>query len=240
MSETNTQFDESMFKKTNQRYKNFGDNLDKWIYHHYTGKEMPPSTYLICGSVMKSAGNKTVWGAGYGDKKQKCKPPVKICAVRGRHTRAQLLSQGYDCPDIYGDPALLLPEIYFPDIKQVHEIGFINHKRDPQRYPWAKNINPERHSPKEYINRMLSCKFIVSTSLHGCIAADAYEIPNVWGWFDDNKLQDKDNNYYKYHDYYSAIGLEVEPCPMEAYEIKKRATVHVKPDLDLLKSARPF
>lgn len=226
---------------TGKRYKNFGDNLDGLIYHHLTGQELPPEKFLICGSVVKRAGGKIVWGAGYGAEGQKCLKPKKICAVRGRITMEQLVAQGYSCPETYGDPALLLPEIYKPEIIKEHYVGWIPHKSDPREgfFPSAL-IHPERNSVYEYLDKVLSCDLIASSSLHGLVVADAYGIPNVFIPFETEKLSREGNRYYKYRDYYSAIGEEPEPCSYNYQEVKRRARVHKKPDLKLLLNARPF
>ena len=40
---------------------------------------------------------------------------LDVRAVRGPITRNALKACGYDCPEIYGDPAVLMPLIYMPD-----------------------------------------------------------------------------------------------------------------------------
>lgn len=63
--------------------------------------------------------NTEVWGAGIidGTKKLRYKPK-KVYAVRGPLTRKVLLAQGVKCPEIYGDPALLVAKYYQPKIEK--------------------------------------------------------------------------------------------------------------------------
>ena len=51
--------------------------------------------------------------------------PVKVLSVRGPLTRDVLIKNGIDCPAVYGDPALLLPLVYKPQIKNNERIGII-------------------------------------------------------------------------------------------------------------------
>lgn len=50
-----------------------------------------------------------------------------------------------------------------------------------------------------YIDEVCECETILSSSLHGCIVADAYNIPNLWTKFTDYRAED---NGFKFRDYY--------------------------------------
>ena len=49
------------------------------------------------------------------------------------------------------------------------------------------------------INDICSCKAIISSSLHGLICSDAYNIPNLW--LDEYKLAEGD---FKFKDYFAS------------------------------------
>ena len=88
----------------------------------------------MIGSIIESLANKEsiIWGSGamYGGEKVLYEKPKKVLAVRGPLTRKYLLSQGVDCPEVYGDPALLLPKIYNPLIEKKYKLGVIPHNID--------------------------------------------------------------------------------------------------------------
>lgn len=92
------------------------------IYH----KRIKIINYLCIGSVVDWMTNSDtiIWGGGamYGKERAMKFRPLKVCAVRGPLTRDYLLSQGVSCPEIYGDPALLLPLIYKSKVKKI-QIG---------------------------------------------------------------------------------------------------------------------
>lgn len=219
--------------------QNFGDNLNNWIFYHYTGKvTFRRQPWLMVGSILGRFGNdKVIWGSGFGSAKEKC-VPKRVSAVRGKLTRKRLLELGIQCPEVYGDPALLLPEIYFPKPDKQYEFAWIPHKRDKRSPEFAHRIHPKEHLPPAYLKDMLRCEYVISSSLHGCIVADAYGLPNAWIYFDDDGL--KESEYFKYKDYYSAVDLEAKSCPLDLNEIRRRLSVKPKPDLELLKSVIPF
>ena len=63
------------------------------------------------------------------------------------------------------------------------------------------DINKE---PTELIYEIAACKNIISSAMHGLIAADSLEIPNIRMVLSD-KIVGGD---YKYNDYYSAFGIK--------------------------------
>ena len=61
---------------------------------------------------------------------------------------------------------------------------------------------PQWHS---FIDDICSFEAIVSSSLHGIIIADAYEIPNVWISLDENHPDDN----FKFKDYYLSVNKDI-------------------------------
>jgi len=202
---------------------NFGDELSPYIVSKISGKKVkfsnsPTPTkviYLAVGSILHhlAAGMKwcEIWGSGLMDQNHTLVSPKKIHAVRGPLTRQFLIRQGIDCPAIYGDPALLLPRLFNPKVEKKYRVGIVPHFID-QKDSWIKIQNAKDdvliinvYDPIEkVIIDILSCKAILSSSLHGLIVADAYEIPSLW-----IKLSDKvKGKGFKFRDYLLSIGVE--------------------------------
>jgi pyruvyltransferase len=56
---------------------------------------------------------------------------------------------------------------------------------------------------RDVVNEILSCEYIISSSLHGLIVSEAYSIPNLW-----IKVSDKiRGGEFKYQDYFQSIGI---------------------------------
>jgi len=211
---------------------NFGDGLNPYFISHITGKKSvnvyhplnksEKEHYIAIGSTLEMATEQSIiWGAGYiGESRIFKEKPLRICAVRGPKTRTKLLEQGVECPEVYGDPALLLPYIYLPKIEKKYELGIIPHYVD-QSNEWLaqykssssiKIIDIKRCNPQHVINDILACEKIASSSLHGLIVADAYGIPSTWVEFSDNVV----GKGFKFHDYYESVGRELE-SPLRIY-----------------------
>lgn len=129
---------------------NFGDQINPYLIKKITGTEpihslpTPNDNTLLCigsilGLFMDILKYCTIWGSGFGRnptylkcllKGQKLTKPIKICAVRGPLTRKAFLKFNIDCPEVYGDPALLLPQYYSPNIDKKYEFGIIPHYLD--------------------------------------------------------------------------------------------------------------
>ena len=135
--------------------------------------------------------NTIIWGSGvvYPHKPISA-IPKKVLAVRGPLTRNYLLERGIECPKVYGDPALLFPKFYIPKNKnRRYKVGIIPHFRDQNNtiLDAFKGENgvlmidvKKIHPWHLFIDQIVQCENILTSSLHGLIIADTYEVPNLW------------------------------------------------------------
>jgi pyruvyltransferase len=206
---------------------NFGDVLNPFILGHLSSKTVLNVNAKYCntehllaiGSVLDRATElSVVWGSGFISSKSKFSgPPKSVHAVRGPLTRDKLIEQGVPCPEVYGDPALLLPRYYKPDKEPKYELGILPHYIDKKTRllsklpPEVKLIDIQNEDPLKVIDQMCECKHIATSSLHGLIVSDAYRIPSVW-----IRLTDKiSGGSFKYRDYFASIGAPaVDAFPM--------------------------
>lgn len=231
--------------------ENYGDLLGKYLVEKISQKKViwaKPSKfslydffspiYVTIGSILTNVNSKCiVWGSGIVSKDYPIKN-AKFLAVRGPQTRKHLLKQGYEVPEVYGDPALLLPKFYNPKIKKEYAIGIIPHYSDFNKVKeFYKNedsmllIDLMTNNIEKTTDDFLKCKKIVSSSLHGLIVAHAYGIPAVWQKFSGDIFGDD----IKYQDYFESVGIA--PYKPEIVSDKMKLEV-----LDLLFSqmdARP-
>lgn len=223
------------------RNNNIGDDLNIVLLNELSGKKVlayryfyhflhPINNLMAIGSVIEWMGDDTttVWGAGIRDShrfllKRTGFSLGKVCAVRGKKTRECLLNAGISCPEVYGDPALLMPLIYRPSVQRVKgRVGIIPHYFDMNN----KNVKrllkelgengvliPVRGyiQWQDVIDLIYSCEFVISSSLHGLILSDAYGIPNQWVIFSDLLI----GGTFKFDDYYSAVGKEAKKLDID-------------------------
>ena len=236
---------------------NWGDALSPVVVELLSGKPalhlagLHHDRYLVIGSILGSANERSeVWGSGFiRENESVIGRPRAVHAVRGPLSRASLLKQGIECPEVYGDPALLLPRFFNPDEPKRYCVGIIPHYVD-KRHPW---LEQHRHDPQvlildiesdiqQFVRAVKSCDVILSSSLHGLICADAYGVPNAWIQFSDDVV----GGDFKFRDYRLSIGAE-EPKPLRMTEQTELATavsgavrraLHI--DLNKLILACPF
>jgi len=167
--------------------------------------------FLVVGSILQYATKHSiVWGSGFISESSHCiEKPLKIHAVRGPLTRKKLIEDGIECPEVYGDPAMLLPLVYAPKIEKKYKIGIVPHYVD-KNHSWIKNICDQEdvliidvinEDPLKVVDKIISCKTIVSSSLHGLIISDAYKIPSLWIEFSGKLI----GGHFKFNDYYHSI-----------------------------------
>lgn len=207
--------------------ENYGDLLSPYIVAQVSNNEVefynaPASRkkffkkdYLMAiGSILQYATSRaTVWGSGIISKNN---TPGKACycAVRGPLSRKRIQELGHTCPEVYGDPALLLPEFYHPTIAKTEDIGIVPHYVDYKKVQKdygkeIKVIDLMTDNWQVTTDQILSCKAIISSSLHGVIVAHAYGIPAIWVQF-SNKLS---GDNVKYADYFLSVGIEPYEAP---------------------------
>lgn len=235
---------------------NFGDALTPWLVRRVTGHppvfvtpDAPGPYYLVTGSIIASAGaGATVWGAGIMSRADPVSPRATLRAVRGPLTRARALECGAECPEILGDPALLLPRLHRPPARPRRGVGVAPHFSDLPRVAAGWRDTDElrlidlQAPVEQVIDAIASCEVVASSSLHGIIATHAYGAPATWiKWRD---LPSGDDT--KFRDYFLSVGRS-PPAPLrigcegiDPQAIARHATPPGEIDLEALWRACPF
>jgi len=225
---------------------NFGDALTPWMIRRLTGvyprfarPDDPVPKYLVAGSIIAYADhNCTVWGSGIMYRRDVISPHARFLAVRGLLTRERAIECGASCPDVLGDPALLLPRLYRPAPADRQGIGLVPHFSDAQRVlgSWRPGgdfrLIDVQSGVETFIDQITSCELVVSSSLHGLIASHAYGIPALWVKFRD--LPSGDDS--KFADYFASIGHgQVRPVRVNHDRLRAGdlARAAVPPDIQL-------
>jgi pyruvyltransferase len=241
---------------------NFGDALNVSLIHRLTGKRplhvedvgrgYEGVVVAAIGSILQAVDstNLNVWGSGFlredGAFRQR---PSRIIAVRGPLTRSLIRARGLECPELYGDPALLYPRVFSPPAGKTARLGVVPHYWDKSApailqiasQPGVRLIDVQR-SPDEVITEICGCEAIASSSLHGIIIALAYGIPAVWIEV-SNRVEGAG---FKFRDFYASIHAP-EPRAVwltagaDAASLVDAAVAHpIDLDTDRLLDAAPF
>ena len=201
--------------------ENWGDKLNGELMHRLSGLPVchidsirgwrdRPVYRVIGSSLAQMKKNEIVWGTGFISKTATPKEvAAQICAVRGRLTHERLKQLGIYCPEVFGDAAIFCPLLYRPSATKTHDYGVIQHFREVKTIEMPKikdsasvKIIDITGGIEDVIKDILSCKVIVSSSLHGLICAHAYGVPAYWLKASNLPMGDD----FKFHDYYSSIG----------------------------------
>ena len=139
--------------------------------------------------------------------------PMAIHALRGKYTQAELSK--YTKQNLsgipLGDPGLLVSKLLTDLPEKKFKVGIIPHYVD-QHDPAVealKLLHPSSTvisilgDPLETLNKIAQCEIILSSAMHGLIAADSLNIPNQWIQFSD-KLT---GGEFKFNDYYSVFDI---------------------------------
>lgn len=233
---------------------NFGDLLNPILYRFITMQEAVWSDQspkiLAIGSVMSMAKpGDIIWGPGCisADTPLSCDNTTDFRAVRGPHTAELLRRRGIDLPAKipFGEPSSLLSRFIPPSRDRNETIGFLPHYIDygqVRQLPGDVRLLSPATEPIQLIEQITSCRFVVSSSLHGLCVAEAYGIPAVWVELADNIV----GGQFKFQDYYAATGRTVQPINWRTrydwHEAEQAALDWQMPafDLDALMQVCPF
>lgn len=204
---------------------------------------------LAVGSIIqKAAINDIIWGSGINGKIWPNNLSDNLCLdirmVRGPLTKNALNKYGIQCPANFGDPGLLFADLYKKNIniskglgccsdvsEKIVYIPNLNDERfydlsDIKQLTYVKYISPSLH-PFDIAKIISESHLVISSSLHGLIIADSYNIPSIpmLSYFEP---------IYKYIDYYEGTGrsnicfansisdaLSRHPVPLLKIDLKK-------------------
>lgn len=187
---------------------------------HVLGWQDRPVFRVIGSGIASSDPNDVIWGMGFISSDQAVQNfRAQLHAVRGPLTRIKLMEQGISCPPIYGDPVVLCPLLYLPRIEPSYRYGIVQHYREIGTVPLPKiksdascQIIDVRAPFQAFINAIMACETIISSSLHGIICAHAYGRRAIWMRPSDLPLGDG----FKFRDYFTSIGrANAEPAQID-------------------------
>lgn len=214
------------------RHRNWGDDLNYYFLRELTGRPvifyhnfkfaqwLHLKNYMCIGTVIDNYvspcnSKAIIWGTGsVGVKWNETifSRPAQILAVRGLKTKEFCDRYKVECPNVFGDPALLLPLIYKPSVKKRYRLGIIPHVIDQNhsviaelKEKYSNNVliidlaNYRKWT--DVIDQICSCEQILSSSLHGLIVSDAYHVPNCWIELTGNIS----GGHFKFFDYASSV-----------------------------------
>jgi len=158
-----------------------------------------------------------VWGSGFIDKGPKLNNvDVTFDLVRGPLTNERVSNR-----DIIpqGDPGLLASMVLERSESVKYKLGIVVHMKDlhdVNMQDWTDNvliISPYQ-TPAKVAKDITSCEMVVSSSLHGLIFADSFEVPNFR--LKHNTLEGGD---YKFNDYYQSTGRVMRSLTLADVEV---------------------
>lgn len=215
------------WNKLENEKKNFGDWLSPVLCEAISGRRVeyaePHNCDLVAlGSILHRLKNHFwthrvhVWGSGLIEERPAFRSPHTFNAVRGKLTAAALKNHTVKT---FGDPGLL-SDMLLPSnqYEKLYRVGIIPHYAD-QNLPIVAEFAKQTgvtfidifSETLDFLKQVASCDFIISSSLHGLIIADALGVPNGWIKL-SNKIRGDD---FKFADYYSVFGFkEVSPLPL--------------------------
>lgn len=179
--------------------------------------------YMCVGSTIRHADALTiVWGTGVMSPEYKLRArPKQVIGLRGPLSCAALQALGYGDFHAIGDGALSMASFFSPSVAQTCDAGLIPHYVDiehsfcVQFKDWGGCVISPQQPLEDYLCALLSCRVIVSSSLHGLIFAHAYGVPAIWIKLSDRLV----GGEFKFHDHYAFMGVAAAEIPRWDFDL---------------------
>jgi pyruvyltransferase len=215
------------FSSLENNNSNFGDKLNQYILNKILKKKVVFSykifnffnkkVYSFIGSILDYSRikNLVVLGSGYiNEFSNNAVLPKKIKLIRGPLSLSKynyLSKQNIEAP--FGDPSVLVKNIFNPTLKKIYDFGIIPHYVDKESKGLLMLIDSiiskgfsyclidVNARTEDILSLIIQSKRIVSSSLHGLIISDLYSTPNCWVKFSQNIF----GGNFKFYDYYLSL-----------------------------------
>lgn len=206
-----------MDQRINSRItQNVGDDLSPIIVNWMLKqrgidpfKKIEKTKHLYCiGSIIQYGYvDATIWGSGFaynpffeiGLFHRKGLRDLDVRCVRGPLSRNTLLELGHECPEVYGDPAVLAPLMYNPNVEKKKDyiiIPQIEREYEFEGIGEDENIVSMNNDYTYVVDQIKSANKVISSSMHGLILAESYGVPAIYY---QNR---EDTMNYKFLDWY--------------------------------------
>lgn len=201
--------------------RNLGDILSPLIVEYMlkranidTTKKLTKTKhfYALGSIILLGYQNATIWGSGFlinpsllrKIRHHRFFRKLDVRCVRGPYSRKLLLGLGHSCPEVYGDPAVLMPYIYQPETTKTLTYLIIPHfsteKKLRETHPEEQILSMNTEDYQSVINKICSAQKVITSSLHGIILAETYGVPAVFYMDRPEKFD------FKYADWYASTG----------------------------------
>lgn len=245
--------------------RNFGDVLSRPLVEALSGEtvtaavDLPNCDVMASGSIgwggrlfnpscAKGAAHNplTFWGGGFllplsPDSRPKTVRPVKVCAVRGELSRADLVRAGLlgsEDDVTLGDAGLFYADLVpgVRDLPKICDVALVPHRLDWLSGERLANdmaavgvsvryVDPTGLNPFDCIRAIASARKVIASSLHALIVADALGIPNrrlKFDIYENDGAHRVEQSDFRFDDYYSAYGMK-SPEPISECDLRRES-----------------
>lgn len=215
---------------------NFGDIITPYLLE--TSRITPifrpvPQAELACiGSIMEYLHRADFRGAIFGTGFSRADSQVDLSRCQIRAVRGHLTRKRLGLPETLpvGDPGLLLRHFFKERQQKKYMLGLIPHYNDiaehqiqtickcePEKIKLI-DVTAIRKGIVPVLKQIDQCEYVISSSLHGLVVAEAFDIPTGWAVLTGETGTAGFHGTYKYDDYYSVFETSRKPITLTGEE----------------------